>query len=149
MQCELCQQEAVGACRACGTAYCAGHAPSFCFRCAAAVLADSHGKGNLRTAVVSGDKHPRPAGKGYLQCVATGRPTVHVEDPGPPACYRCGALARRVCRNCLALFCPQHAGGADVCDVCARSARLGLVVLLGLALVFGALLLWGWLTTGP
>jgi hypothetical protein len=145
MQCELCQDEAVGSCRACGAAFCAGHAPAFCFRCAAAVRAAPHGKGNLNTAVVSGDKNPRPAGKGYLQCTTTGRPTVHLEDAGPPACHRCGALARRVCRNCQNLYCQDHAGGADVCDVCARSARLGLYILLGVALAFGLLLLWGWL----
>jgi hypothetical protein len=149
MQCELCQQEAVGACRACGAAYCASHAPSFCFRCAVAIGADAYGKGNLNTAVVSGDKTPRPSGKGYLQCTASGRPTVYLEDSGPPACYQCGALARRVCRNCQALFCPDHAGGADVCAGCARSSRLGLFILLGLGLVFGLLLIWSQLAGGP
>jgi hypothetical protein len=145
MQCELCQQEAVGACRVCGAAYCASHAPSFCFRCAAAIGAAVHGKGNLNTAVVSGDKEPRPSSRGYLQCTASGRPTIYVEDAGPPTCYHCGALARRVCRNCQTLFCSNHAGGADVCESCARSSQLGLFFLLGLALVFGLLLLWGWL----
>jgi hypothetical protein len=149
MQCELCQEEAVGACRACGATYCAGHAPSFCFRCATAIRTAGPAQGNSSTAVVSGDRNPRPAGRGYLQCVSRGRPTVHVEDAGPPACYRCRALARRVCHNCLGLFCPEHAGGRGLCDACARSSRLGLFILLGLALALGLLFLWGRLAGMP
>jgi len=145
MQCELCQQEAVGACQACGTGFCADHASQFCFRCATAIIAVERSRLAPSTAIVSGDREPRPSGKGYLQCAVAGRPTVHVEDAGPPACYRCQGLARRICRNCQALYCAEHAGGQDLCDVCGRASWLGLIVLAVVLLPFGLLLLWGWL----
>jgi hypothetical protein len=145
MLCELCQDEAVGACVACGAVFCAAHAPAFCFRCAAAVRAAEPGRAGTSTAFVAGDREPRPSGKGYLQCTTVGRPTTYLEDRQPPACYRCRALARRVCHNCQALFCPQHAGGPELCDLCARSSRLGLFVLLGTIGALGLFLLWVWL----
>ena len=149
MLCELCQEEAVGACQACGAVFCADHAPSFCFRCAKAISQVSALSGSgSSTAVVSGDRQPRPSGKGYLQCEASGRPTIHVEDTGPPACYRCLALARQMCRNCQALFCPQHAGSADLCDICARSSRLGVIVFLAMLAVVIILLVWVWVMGG-
>jgi hypothetical protein len=146
MQCELCQHEAVGACKACGTGFCADHAAPFCFRCATAIIAVERSPSS--TSVVADDRPPRYSGKGYLQCTARSRPTIHVEDPGPPACYRCQALARRVCRNCQGLFCPEHAAGDELCDLCARSSRLGLVVLGAMLLLMAALLLLTWWSGG-
>jgi hypothetical protein len=143
MLCELCQSEAVGRCRACGVAYCADHGGSYCYRCSAAVTAAEPGKIRRGTGVVSGDRDPRPSGKGYLQCPTTERPTIHLEDPGPPACRLCGALARKVCRNCHGLFCPEH-GKGELCLDCLRSSRLGLIILgVMFALVAGpALFFW-------
>jgi hypothetical protein len=146
-QCELCERDAAGTCPACGAAFCAGHAPQFCFRCAAAIGAANRPPEGPSTAVVSGDREPRPSGKGYLQCVSRGRPTIHVEDPGPPTCYRCQGLARRICQNCHGLYCQEHAGGHDLCDICARSARLGLIILVVVAVLLALFLLVGWLAS--
>jgi hypothetical protein len=148
MQCELCQHEAVTACEVCGTGFCADHISPFCFRCATAIKAARQDRGSSSTAIVSGDREPRFSGKGYLQEDVPARPTVHVEDAGPPACYRCGGLARRLCQNCHNLFCPEHAGGSELCDHCARSSRLGLLVVGGMLLLLGVLLLVIWLMGG-
>jgi hypothetical protein len=144
MQCELCQREAAGACPACGATFCAAHAPQFCFRCASAVGAAVRPQPDSSTAIVAGDREPRPAGKGYLQCTSRGMPTIYVNDTGPPTCYRCQALARRICRNCQSLYCQEHAGGNDLCDICERSSRLGLYILVVVLVLLLTLLLLAW-----
>jgi hypothetical protein len=66
------------------------------------------------------------------------RPKVD-EDPGPPSCYRCGGLAKRICRNCENLYCGEHAGRSDLCDSCARSSWMALWIMLGVLIVILAL----------
>jgi hypothetical protein len=121
MGCHVCHAEAVGRCYACGRLYCAAHdIRGNCSVCATAVhvpLADK-----ISPSAVS---DPRPR--------AWWRPKVE-EDPGPPSCYRCGGLARRVCRNCENLYCPEHAGRGDLCDSCTRSSRMALWILIGVGL---------------
>jgi hypothetical protein len=148
MSCELCQQPAVTACEVCGTGFCSDHVSPFCFRCATAIRSFERIRGGSSTAIVAADREPHYSGKGYLQCASQGRPTIHVEDAGPPACYRCQGLARRVCQNCQSLYCQQHAGRGDLCDVCERSARLGLFILGGMVLLLGIILYWIWLMGG-
>jgi hypothetical protein len=137
MLCEVCQRDAVGWCKGCGAYLCADHGGERCFRCAGLLAAVQQPKPPLEQAVYTLERDSRWGGKGYLQCyVEPSRPTIHIDDPGPPACYECGALTRRLCAHCHALFCPEHAGGKELCLNCLRSSRLGMAVLAIMLLLF-------------
>ena len=112
MICHYCNQQAAGKCQSCGLAICPAHGERYCQVCSEAVFApqeSSHGDG-----------------KAYLQCPPKPEiPTIYLDDDGPPECYRCQALARKVCQNCHNLFCREHAGKNGWCDQCTESARVG------------------------
>jgi hypothetical protein len=99
---------------------------------------------SVETAVYTVDRDSRWAGKGYLQCSIEPKiPTVYLEDREPPSCAECGALARKICSNCLNLYCADHAGNKTLCRRCLNSSRVGLVILgiMGLA-VAGLAVMW-------
>ncbi len=130
MQCHECDHEAVGKCRSCGRAYCGGHGADLCRSCAVAIVAG------------------QPAGSGsprmiFLQCENRPRiPTIYLDDdPGPPSCYVCDGLARRICENCQLLYCSEHAGRAGWCLDCTRASRMALYVSLAIFGSIGGLLL--------
>jgi hypothetical protein len=144
MQCEVCQQPATGQCKSCRRAFCEDHGGAYCFRCAGAIKPAPGARAARNTGIEPADYGPpRPAGKGYLQCETTARPTIHVDDPGPPSCHVCQALARQVCRNCHDLFCPAH-GRNGLCGACRRSSLLGILILGAMAgfVVLGMLASW-------
>jgi hypothetical protein len=135
MQCHECDRDAVGKCRSCGRAYCGGHGAEWCRSCAVAVVAgDPAGR--------------RAAPRVFLQCENRPRmPTVYLddEDPGPPSCHVCEALARQVCESCHRLYCPEHAGRAGWCVECTRNARVALYISLGVFGLIGAVFLFVYL----
>src|SRR5437667_3683628 len=132
MICHFCNQETAAKCVSCGLAICRDHGERYCHVCSGAVFSK---------------EVPGAEGKAYLQCPPKPRmETIYIDDDGPPECYRCQAMARRVCQNCHNLFCREHAGKDDWCDLCAKSARLGnwlatgiVAAVLGVALLFLAL----------
>ncbi len=136
MHCHICHQEAVGRCYTCGGLFCEEHGRVDCTRCA--------------TAIAAGD--PRPDRISAVPMKSAYRPgwwrPQPAEDFEPPACYECQGLARRVCRNCGCYYCPDHAGPANLCAGCSRSSWLGIYLLLGTAILIGALLLFGFLSKG-
>jgi hypothetical protein len=127
MLCKFCTSEAVGKCVSCGAALCANHGGEYCPSCTGAVYS--------RTA------DPTVGlGKGYLQSPAKPRmETIHIDDDGPPSCYRCQGLARKICENCHQLYCLEHAGSGAWCDQCAQSARRGTWLVLGILAGIAAL----------
>jgi hypothetical protein len=127
MLCKFCTREAAGKCVGCGAAICPDHGQDYCPSCAGAVY--------------SQDADPTVGhGKGYLQSPAKPRmETIYIDNDGPPSCYRCQALARKICQNCHQLYCPEHAGSADWCDQCAKSARAGTWWTLGILAGIAAL----------
>src|SRR5438874_12453087 len=127
MTCHVCRAEAVGRCYHCGRLYSATHdVKGYCTTCTSAVHVP------LEDKVTTGPAPGSRSGRAWW------RPKVE-EDPGPPSCYRCDGLAHRVCRNCENLYCPEHAGPADLCDQCGRSARVAMWITLGILLVLLAL----------
>ena len=131
MQCHACDRDAVGQCRNCGRAYCGGHGADLCRSCAVAIVA-SDPAGRRATRMV------------FLQCEnRPPMPTIYLddEDPGPPSCHSCAALARQVCEHCHQLYCPEHAGRAGWCVECMRGARVGLYISLVVFGLIGGLLL--------
>ncbi len=131
MSCHVCNAEAVGRCYNCGALYCDQHGDGNCVRC--------------DTSIMAGD--PRPdrisaAPRGAVQRPGWWRP-LPAEGYTPPACRDCGGIAHRVCPNCRQRFCPEHAGHNGLCARCNESSYLGIVVLAGVALILGALLLFG------
>jgi hypothetical protein len=126
IQCYLCEAEAVARCYTCGQLICGKHGGENCTRCNTSVVA-----GDPPGWRVSAERmRPSDAKHGWW------RPQP-AEEFHPPACYNCGALARRVCRNCDSRYCRQHAGPGDLCDACGRSARMGLwafVIAIGMML---------------
>lgn len=110
MICHFCHRDAIRKCLSCGLAICPDHGDIYCRVCSEAVFASS----------------PEATGRAYLQCPP--RPqmqTIYLDDDDPPECYRCQALARKVCNNCLKLYCREHGGAPGWCDECTASARVG------------------------
>jgi hypothetical protein len=127
MICHFCQHEAVGKCVSCGLAFCSDHGKRYCHVCSSAVFS--------REAVTGQRDEP-----GYLQCPPRPEmPTIYLEDDGPPECYRCLALARKVCQNCHSLYCLEHAGTGGFCDQCAKAAKVGNWVTIAIVGVMAAL----------
>jgi hypothetical protein len=115
-QCYICEAEAVARCYTCGQLICDKHGGENCTRCDTSVMAGDPPGWHIRAARM------QPSDVRHWW-----RPQ-QAEEFQPPACYNCGALARRVCRNCSSRYCGQHAGTGDLCGACASSARLGLWV---------------------
>src|SRR5262249_20281233 len=113
MICSFCSKEAAGKCVGCGTWMCRDHGQEYCPNCSAGIY--------------SREAEPTAGhGKGYLQSPSKPRmETIYIDDDGPPSCYRCQGLARKICQNCHQLVCPKHAVKGDWCDQCAQSARTG------------------------
>jgi hypothetical protein len=121
MICHYCNQEAAAKCVNCGLAICPAHGPRYCPVCSEAVFTTDL---------------PGSHGQAYLQCEPKPRmQTIYLDDDGPPECYRCGAIARRVCQNCHNLYCREHAGTDQWCDQCARAARVGTWLTAGIVAV--------------
>lgn len=134
MLCHVCEEPAAGKCKSCGLAYCGGHGCDYCRTCAVAIMPTGPGSSAFRQT-------------GFLQCVSKPRmKTVYVDDDGPPECYECGGLARKICQNCQNLYCLEHAGKGEWCASCAKTAqsslRLGLLVLLAMGAAMVVLNLW-------
>jgi hypothetical protein len=113
MICHFCNRDAPAKCHSCGLPICPEHGSRYCQVCSEAVFSREK---------VTGERE----GKAFLQCPP--RPqmeTIYLDDDGPPECYRCPALARKVCQNCHNLFCLDHAGKGDWCDRCTRAAKVG------------------------
>jgi hypothetical protein len=120
MNCTVCGNEAIGKCVGCGAPLCRDHGPEYCPACAVGVF-------SREAAPTVGH------GKGYLQSPEKPRmETIYIDDDGPPSCYLCQALARKICQNCHQLVCKEHVVKGDWCDQCARSARLGTWLTLGI-----------------
>jgi hypothetical protein len=130
-ECYICHAEAVSRCYTCGQLICAKHGGENCTRCDTAVVAGDPPGRHVSTERLrlSEEKHgwwrPQPA-----------------EEFQPPACYACGGLARRVCRNCNCRYCRDHAGPSNLCAACGRSARMGLwVFVIALAIMLALVVL--------
>ena len=134
MICQLCDQEAVARCYACGDLVCQDHqVRDNCQRC--------------ETAIAAGDRRAdRIAAVPLSKNLKLGwwRP-IPAEDYDPPACYACGGLTRRTCRHCQSHYCTDHAGASELCRVCYRSSWLGIWVLLSLPALFVLIGLLNWL----
>lgn len=144
MNCEICQRPASQECSDCGTLYCPDHGGEKCFRCAGKLVSPRSRVVELppETAIYTTEKASRYSGKSYLQCYTKpGIRTVYVDDPGPPACHQCGGLARQICNNCHQLFCADHQGGKELCQTCASSSNLGIVILLATGFFLGLVML--------
>jgi hypothetical protein len=128
MICHFCNRETTRKCESCGLAICPDHGDRYCHGCSGAVFSK---------------EVPGAEGKAFLQCPPKPRmETIYLDDDGPPECYQCQGLARRVCQNCHNLYCAEH-GTAQWCDQCARAARVGtwltvgiVAVLVGLTVLF-------------
>jgi hypothetical protein len=116
--CYICAGEAVSRCYTCGQLICAKHGGENCERCNTGVVAGDPRPQHIRAEVVSRLTDTRHA---------WWRPQA-AEDFEPPGCYACSALSRAICQNCLSYYCREHAGPGPLCQVCGRSARLGLIV---------------------
>jgi hypothetical protein len=128
-KCHMCPEEAVGRCYECGRLYCAAHdVQGNCSACATAIHEYTDNK--VSTRPLAGQ--PRKA---------WWRPRVDEDDPGPPACYQCGGLATRVCRNCDSLYCAEHGGATDLCAACARSSWLTMWIIIGVLAILAATVL--------
>jgi hypothetical protein len=127
MKCSYCTNEAIGKCVGCGAPMCRDHGSEYCQHCSGAVY--------------SRDAEPTVGlGKGYLQSPSKPRmETIYIDDDGPPSCYRCQGLAKKICQNCHQLYCLEHAGSADWCDQCAKSSRVGTWLTLGILVAAAAL----------
>jgi hypothetical protein len=132
MTCHVCQEEAVGRCYTCGELFCARHGDVNCFRCTTAFV-----EGDPRPDRVSAEPLAKGSRPGWW------RPQ-QAEDYEPPACYECKGLARRVCRHCGSVYCPDHAGSGGLCAACSRSSYFGLVALVAIIVLMGGLMLVGW-----
>src|SRR5206468_2250559 len=111
MICHFCTRETAVKCVSCGLAICGDHGARYCHVCSGAVFSK---------------EVPPAQGTAYLQCPPKPRmETIYIDDDGPPECYRCQGIARRVCQNCHNLFCREHGGKGDWCDLCTHSARVG------------------------
>ncbi|HYV40062.1 MAG TPA: hypothetical protein VE988_30530 [Gemmataceae bacterium] len=131
MICHYCTREAARKCVSCGLAICSEHGNRYCHVCSGAVFSKD---------ALTGEREE----KGYLQCPPRPEmPTIYIDDDGPPECYRCQALARKVCQNCHNLFCLKHGGNKDWCDRCTEGARTAtwvmtaiICAIVGLSLLF-------------
>ena len=127
MICHFCTNEAAGKCASCGLGICPEHGGKYCRVCSGAVFSHE---------TVTGERQE----KGYLQCPPKPEmETIYIDDDGPPECYQCQGLARKICHNCHNLFCKEHAGQGDWCDRCTHSARVGTWVTAGVVAVIGGL----------
>ena len=129
MICHFCSRDTAAKCVSCGLAICPDHGKRYCQVCSNAVFSRE---------TVTGQREQ----KGYLQCPSKPQmPTIYLDDDGPPACYKCEALARKVCQNCQSLYCREHAGkgGGGLCDQCAAASRVGTWVVLGMIGIIGGL----------
>ena len=134
MSCHICQAEAVSRCYNCGELVCAEHGKNeTCPRCSGGFMA-----GDRRADRICVEPLPKQQHHGWW------RPQ-EAEEYKPPACYECKGLARGVCRNCQANFCPEHAGANGLCKDCARSANMGLYAFAGLSAFVLLILLLNWL----
>lgn len=122
MNCHFCNREAVDRCFSCGELFCEEHGRVDCRRCETAIA-----PGDCRQDRVSARPLSPSARPGWW------RPQP-AEDFDPPACYECKGLARVVCRNCGSYYCWEHAGKNGLCAECARSSRIGTLILL---IIFG------------
>src|SRR5438309_189090 len=116
-ECYICQAEAVSRCYTCGQLICGTHGGENCTRCNTSVAAGDPPALHVTAAPM----RSTDAKHGWW------RP-LQAEEYKPPACQTCGALARRICRNCGTRYCREHAGPSNLCDECGRSARMGLWV---------------------
>jgi hypothetical protein len=127
MACHICGHEAVGRCYNCGELFCAEHGAENCARCTSAFQA-----GDPRAELVSRlPLHDMAHGAWWRPQPAEGY--------SPPACYCCKGIARQSCLNCGERYCPDHAGVAGVCAQCGKSSRLGMIILVAVAAVFGCM----------
>jgi hypothetical protein len=109
--CHYCNHEAHGKCASCGLAVCPAHGGRYCCVCSNAVFAV--------------EKPEDPFGRQFLQCPPKPQmQTIYLDDDGPPECYACQGIARKVCQNCHNLFCKEH-GKDGWCDECTKQARVG------------------------
>ena len=137
MQCTMCEEEAIGRCYSCGILFCAAHGTDDCMRCETAVAAGDPRPDRMSTRPMAepDDRH-RPA---------WWRPQ-QAEEFSPPACYECGGLTRRTCRNCRQMYCKDHAGSGDLCKQCATSSRIGTVILAVIFALVGGLVVYGFMS---
>lgn len=146
MLCDICQQPATEQCPVCWTPLCADHGGPVCCHCAAAARNSTGGpSAPTSTAIYTTERNSRRVwARSYLPCtMRPGMPTIYLEDPGPPSCHECQGLARQLCRHCQQLFCPEHAGGPELCRQCARSSLIGLVILATITLSMTTLVFLG------
>jgi hypothetical protein len=138
MICHFCNHEAAAKCVSCGLAICPEHGDRYCKVCSGAVFSRE---------VMTGER----AERGYLQCpIKPPMETIYLDDDGPPECYRCHGLARQVCQICHRIYCKDHAAKGNMCDACAKSARLGTWIALAiLAVVSGMSVLFCLLSLKP
>jgi hypothetical protein len=129
--CHICGDEAVGRCYACGALFCAAHGDVNCTRCETGIVEGDFRADRITTAPRTSTARP-----------AWWRPQ-RAEDFEPSACYICKGLARRVCRNCHEVYCPDHAGAAELCESCTRSSLLGLFILGGILLILTVIVVLG------
>lgn len=128
MNCHICGEEAVDRCYNCGELFCQLHGKINCIRCETGFMPGDRRAD--RISVVMLGKSARP---GWW------RPQ-EAEEYDPPACYQCKGLARRICRNCRNVYCPEHAGKGGLSLACENSARLGAVIFMAVALSIVALI---------
>jgi hypothetical protein len=120
MICHFCNREASGKCASCGLAICAEHGDRYCQVCSEAVFSREK---------VTGERED----PGYLQCPPRPEmPTIYLDDDGPPECYQCQGLARKVCQNCHNLYCLEHAGQEGWCAKCSQAARIGYWIIIAI-----------------
>ncbi len=131
MTCHICGKEAVGRCYTCGNLFCEAHGQTDCARCETGFAA-----GDPRPDRVTTQRLARGGRSGWW------RPQL-AEDYQPPACYECKGLARRRCRHCGQLYCPEHAGPNGLCAGCHHSSLVGLYALAGVLLAMGGIILVG------
>jgi hypothetical protein len=134
MNCHICQAEAVTRCYNCGELVCAEHGKGDnCARCNTGFVEGDPRSDRICVEPLAKDQH-----HGWW------RPQ-EAEEYQPPACYECKGLSRRVCRNCQANYCPEHAGPRGLCKACGRSANMGLYVFTGMVALILLMFLCNWL----
>jgi hypothetical protein len=135
MNCHLCEVEAVTRCHNCGALLCAEHGgkDDDCRRCTTAIAAGDPGGNRISATPL-----------GQLKTPGWWRPQ-QAEEYQPPACYACQGLTRAVCRNCQNRYCYEHKGPSGLCGECGRSARLGMVIFVGIFSIMLLFCLYHWL----